>query len=48
MSTEDRKIVQYTLDEKTYKSLELQFKREYVYNMIYSKILAELAELNKK
>ena len=45
MSTEDRKIVQYTLDDKTYRSLEIQFEREYVYNMIYSKIFAEL---NKK
>ena len=45
MSTEDRKIVCYSIDEKTYKSLELQFKREYVYNMVFSKILAEL---NKK
>ena len=45
MSTEDRKIVQYTLDDKTYRSLELQFKREYVYNMVFSKILKEL---NKK
>lgn len=45
MSTEDRKIIQYAIDEKTIKSLEIQFKREYVYNMIYSKILAQL---NKK
>lgn len=44
MST-DRKIVQYTLDNKTYKSLELQFKREYVYNMVLAKLLEEL---NKK
>lgn len=42
MSTEERKIIQYAIDEKTYRSLELQFKREYVYNMVYSKILKEL------
>lgn len=40
--SKDKKIVEYSLDEKTYKSLEIQFKREYVYSMIYSKILAEL------
>lgn len=45
MSTEDRKIVCYSIDDKTAKSLELQFKREYVYNMIYSKILAELKKM---
>lgn len=41
MSTE-RKIRQYTLDEKSYKSLEIQFKREYVYNMVLAKLLEEL------
>lgn len=41
MSTEDRKIVQYTLDEKTYKSLELQFQREYLYDMVLE-LLKEL------
>lgn len=46
--SKERKIVCYSIDDKTYRSLELQFKREYVYNMIYSKILSELAELNKK
>lgn len=45
MNTEDRKIIQYAIDEKTIKSLQIQFQREYVYNMIYSKILAQL---NKK
>lgn len=45
MSTEDRKIVQYTLDDKTYRSLEIQFKRDYVYNMVLAKLLEEL---NKK
>ena len=43
--SKERKIIKYTLDEQTIKSLELQFKREYVYNMVFSKILAEL---NKK
>lgn len=43
--SKERKIVCYSIDDKTAKSLELQFKREYVYNMIYSKILAQL---NKK
>lgn len=41
MSTE-REIRQYTLDDKTYKSLEIQFKREYVYNMVLAKLLEEL------
>ena len=45
MSTEDKKIICYSIDEKTYRSLELQFQREYVYNMVFSKILKEL---NKK
>ncbi len=43
--SKERKIIEYSIDEKTYKSLEIQFKREYVYNMVFSKILAEL---NKK
>lgn len=42
MSIEDRKIIQYAIDEKTYRSLELQFKREYVYNMVLAKLLKEL------
>ena len=29
MDTEDTKIIRYTLDEKTYRSLELQFNRDY-------------------
>lgn len=33
---------QYTLDEKVYKSLELQFKRDYVYNMVLAKLLEQL------
>lgn len=45
MSTEDRKIVCYSIDDKTAKSLELQFKREYVYNMVYSKIFAQLKKM---
>lgn len=44
MSTE-REIRQYTLDEKVYKTLEIQFKRDYVYNMVLAKLLEEL---NKK
>lgn len=44
MSTE-REIRQYTLDEKVYKSLEIRFKRDYVYNMVLAKLLEEL---NKK
>ena len=43
--SKERKIIQYSIDEKTYKSLEIQFKREYVYNMIYSKILAQLKKM---
>lgn len=42
MSIEDRKIIRYTLDEKTYRSLEIQFKREYVYNMVLAKLLEDL------
>jgi hypothetical protein len=42
MSTEDRKIIQYSIDEKTIKSLEIQFKREYVYSVVLSKLLAQL------
>ena len=45
MSTEDRKIVCYSIDDKTYKSLEIQFKREYVYNMVLSKLLAQLEKM---
>lgn len=45
MSTEDRKIVEYTLEEKTYKSLEIQFKREKVYNMVLAKLLAQLEKM---
>lgn len=45
MSTEDKKIICYSIDDKTYRSLELQFKREYVYSVVLSKILKEL---NKK
>ena len=45
MSTEDRKIVCYSIDDKTYKSLEIQFKREYVYNMVLSKLLAQLKKM---
>lgn len=40
--SKERKIIQYAIDEKTYRSLELQFKRDYVYNMVFSKILAQL------
>lgn len=45
--SKERKIICYAIDEKTIKSLQIQFQREYIYNMVYSKILAELAELNK-
>ena len=43
--SKERKIIQYAIDEKTYKSLEIQFKREYVYNMVFSKILAQLKKM---
>lgn len=42
MNTEDTKIIRYTLDDKTYRSLELQFKRDYIYNIVLSKLLKEL------
>ena len=42
MSIEDTKIIRYTLDDKTYRSLELQFKRDYIYNIVLSKLLKEL------
>ena len=40
--SKERKIIQYPIDEKTYRSLELQFKRDYVYSVVLSKILKEL------
>ena len=43
--SKERKIIQYSIDEKTYRSLELQFQREYVYSVVLSKLLAQL---NKK
>ena len=43
--SKERKIIKYSIDEKTYRSLELQFKRDYVYSVVLSKILKEL---NKK
>ena len=43
--SKERKIIEYSIDEKTYRSLELQFKRDYVYSVVLSKILKEL---NKK
>lgn len=36
------KIKEYSIDEKTYKSLQIQFHHEYVYNMVLAKLLAEL------
>ena len=42
MDTEGTKIIQYTLDDKTYRSLELQFKRDYIYNIVLAKLLKEL------
>ena len=42
MNTEDTKIIRYTLDEKTYRSLELQFKRDYTYNIVLSKLIEQL------
>ena len=40
--SKERKIIQYATDEKTYRSLELQFKRDYVYSVVLSKLLKEL------
>lgn len=45
--SKDKKIVEYSIDEKTAKSLQIQFQREYVYSKILSKLLEELAYLNK-
>ena len=42
MNTEYTKIIIYTLDEKTYRSLELQFKRDYIYNIVLSKLIEQL------
>lgn len=42
--SKEREIRQYTLDEKTYHSLELQFKRDYVYNMVLAKLLEDFKE----
>ena len=47
--SKERKIIPYSIeDEKTYRSLQIQFQREYVYSKILSKLLEELAELEKK
>ena len=43
--SKERKIIQYAIDEKTYKSLEIQFKREYVYSVVLSKLLAQLKKM---
>lgn len=40
--SKERKIVEYTLDNKPYKTLENQFKRELVYCSVLSKLLAGL------
>jgi hypothetical protein len=40
--SKERKIKEYSLDEKTYKSLQIQFQREYVYSMVLAKLLADL------
>ena len=46
--SKERKIKEYSIeDEKTYKSLQIQFQREYVYSMVLSKLLEELAYLKK-
>lgn len=43
--SKERKIVEYTLDNKPYKTLENQFKRELVYCSVLSKLLAELKKM---
>lgn len=45
MSTEDRKIISYQLDEKIYKSLQRQFQREYIHSIVLSKLLEELNKM---
>lgn len=40
--SKDRKIICYSIDDKTYKSLQIQFQREYVYSVVLSKLLAQL------
>lgn len=46
--SKERKIIAYSIeDEKSAKSLKIQFQREYVYSMVLSKLLEELAELKK-
>lgn len=40
--SKERKKIHYSIDEKTYKSLQIQFHHEYVYNMVLAKLLAEL------
>lgn len=42
MSAEDIKIISYQLDEKTYKSLYIQFQREYIQSIVLYKLLEEL------
>lgn len=43
--SKERKIIQYAIDEKTYKSLQIQFHHDLVYNMVYSKIFAYLNKM---
>lgn len=43
--SKERKIIQYSIDEKTYKSLQIQFQREKVYSVVLSKILAQLKKM---
>lgn len=45
MSTEERNILQYQLDEKTYKSLHRQFQREYIQSIVLCKLLEELNKM---
>lgn len=45
--SKERNIKEYSIDEKTAKSLQIQFQREFVYSKILSKLLEELAYLNK-
>ena len=40
-------IKQCIFDEKMYKTLMNEFKRDYIYGMIYSKILEDLNKIKK-
>lgn len=41
----ERKIIEYSIDEKIYNSLYVQFQREYIQSIVFSKLLEELDKM---